>query len=274
MSLIDISTKEVEQQFLRGGHILHHTDGLWNGIPSDHLIETTWMKRGKGPSGVIEATQNPQTVATWARRQHAVVTLMMDLQMMTEEETLPKNKHKEETHGPIKSGDTDRESLRHTLSECIDPMDPAGALINIATGAIAHTGVRIDDSVTLGQEQFETYESSLPEGFYNSIKQQTITFSDTKKAVKVGDTAVIDQKAIYARVIGLTMHQRELDLTHVLRCDLAAYPPSKFNPDGSMRIATNKAYLKNSLAVETSVRVWGEPSVIVVDVSAVLWILP
>ena len=82
---------------------------------------------------------------------------MLDLQMMTEEETLPKNKNEEETHWRIKSGAMDHESLRHTLSECIDPMDPAshpaGALINIATGAIAHTSINLEDSVTLGQEQ-------------------------------------------------------------------------------------------------------------------------
>ena len=82
---------------------------------------------------------------------------MMDLLMMTEEESLPKNKHKEDTCGWIKSGAMDRESLCHTLSECINPMDPgshpAGALINIATGVIPHTSVNIVDSVTLGQEQ-------------------------------------------------------------------------------------------------------------------------
>ena len=50
----------VEQQFLHGEHILHHSDGVWNGIPSDQFIETTWMKCGKGPSGVIGATQNTQ----------------------------------------------------------------------------------------------------------------------------------------------------------------------------------------------------------------------
>ena len=81
----------------------------------------------------------------------------MDLQMITEEETLPKNKHKEETRGQIKSDGMDHESFRHTLSECIDPMDPGsnpvGALINIATGAVAHTSVNIGDSVTPGQEQ-------------------------------------------------------------------------------------------------------------------------
>ena len=80
-------------------------------------------------------------------------------------------------------------------------------MINIATAAIAHTSVNIDDSVTLGQERLETVETSLPKGFYNSIKQQTITFSNMKKAVKVGDTAAIDQEAIYARVIGLIVNQ-------------------------------------------------------------------
>jgi len=54
------------------------------------------MKRGKGPSGVIGNTQNPQTVATWSYSQHAVVTLMGDLNMMTDEDSLPKLKHKED----------------------------------------------------------------------------------------------------------------------------------------------------------------------------------
>ena len=35
--------------------------------------------------------------------------------------------------------------------------------------------------------------------------------------------------------------------------------------------ATGKASLKKCVGVETSARIWGEPSVIVVDVSAVLW---
>ena len=59
------------------------------------------------------------------------------------------NKHKEETCGQVKSDAMDRESLLCTLSECIDPMNPdshpAGALINIVTGAIVHTSVNIDD---------------------------------------------------------------------------------------------------------------------------------
>ena len=73
-------------------------EGLWNGIPSDQFIETTWKKRGKGPSGIIGDTQNPQTVATWSYSQHTVKTLTGDLQMMTGEDNTPKLVHKEESN--------------------------------------------------------------------------------------------------------------------------------------------------------------------------------
>jgi len=131
--------------------------------------------------------------------------------------------------------------------------------------------VNIDRAVTLGQEQMEAFESSWPEGFYNTIKWQVVTFSGNKKAVKVGDVTVIDQEAIYARVIGLMVSERDVDFGQLLSCELAAYPPSMFHSDGSMRLATGKACLKKCLGVETSARVWGKPSVVVVDVSAVLW---
>jgi hypothetical protein len=72
------------------------------------------MKRGKGPSGIIGNTQSPQTVATWSYSQHAVVTLIGDLEMMTEEDPTPKQKHKEEASGRIKSDAQDRKS--HCLS--------------------------------------------------------------------------------------------------------------------------------------------------------------
>ena len=72
-------------------------------------------------------------------------------------------------------------------------------------------------------------------------------------------------------MIGLMVSQRDVDLGEVLSGELAAYPPSMFHSDGNIRLATGKACLKKCLAVETSAKTWGEPSVIVVDVSAVLW---
>ena len=154
-------------------------------------------------------------------------------------------------------------------------MDPDshsdGTLLNVVTGAVAPQDVNIDRAVTLGQEQMEAFESSWPEGFYNTIKRQVVTFSGNRKAIKIGDVTVIDQEAIDVRVIGLMVSQRDVDFGQVLNYELPAYPPSMFHSDGSMRLATGKACLKKCLGVETSARVWGESSVIVVDVSAVLW---
>ena len=155
---------------------------------------------------------------------------MMNLQMVTEKETLPKLAQRR---------DTSADQQWCYWSWVLAPYNvwmhwSDGSLINIATGAIAHTSVNIKDSITLGQEQLQTYEFSLPEGFYNSIKQQTIAFLDTNKAMKVRDNAVIDQEAIYARVIGLIVSQWELDLTDVVSYELVAYPSSMFNSDISI----------------------------------------
>ena len=151
---------------------------------------------------------------------------------------------------------------------------PDGAQLNIVlvTGAVAPQDVNIDRAVMFNQEQMVTLESSLPEGFNNTITRQVTTFSGNRNAVKIGDVIIVDQEAIYARVIGLMVSQRDVDFGQVLSCDLAAYPPSMFHSDGSMRQDTGKACLKKCVGViRTSARIWAEPSVIVVDISAVLW---
>jgi len=113
------------------------------------------------------------------------------------------------------------------LSQCTDPMDPDshpdGALMNVVTGGLAPADVNIDMAITLDQEQLETFESSWPKGFYNAMKGQDVTFSSMKKAIKVGNIAVMYQEASYAmQSIGMMVSQRELDLSDVFGCELAA----------------------------------------------------
>ncbi|KAG0729109.1 hypothetical protein GWK47_031017 [Chionoecetes opilio] len=83
----------------------------------------------------------------------------------------------------------------------------------------------------------------------------------------------MDPEAIYNRVIGLLVSQRDLDLQGVFATELTAYPLSKFASDGTMRIVTGKATLKKNLQVEISQRNALTPTAIVVDVSALLWTL-
>ena len=47
---------EVLNQFMNGEHVMRHQEGIWNAIWSDMMIETSYMKIGKGPAGVIGYT--------------------------------------------------------------------------------------------------------------------------------------------------------------------------------------------------------------------------
>ena len=98
-----------------------------------------------------------------------------------------------------------------------------------------------------------------------------VGFNTKKKRLNVGEHAEIDQEAIYARVIGLLVSQRELNFQEVLATELTAYPPSMFNADGQMRIAAGKSTLKKNIQVDVSQRLTLNPTAIVVDVSAVIW---
>ena len=44
---------EVLESFLKGEFVMRHQAGYWNDIWSDMFIETTFMKYGKNPGGLI-----------------------------------------------------------------------------------------------------------------------------------------------------------------------------------------------------------------------------
>ena len=75
-------------QFLRD-HVLQHQHGIWNGIWSDMMIETSYMKFGKGPSGIIGKTTKPKTIQIWAKSQLSCSEVL---------QTLDAIRNKAETH--------------------------------------------------------------------------------------------------------------------------------------------------------------------------------
>ena len=44
---------DILKHFLKGEYVMRHQDGIWDGIWVDMLIETTFMRYGKGPGGLI-----------------------------------------------------------------------------------------------------------------------------------------------------------------------------------------------------------------------------
>ena len=99
--------KNVLHQFLQGEHILHHKQGIWNGIWSDMMIETSYMKFGKGPTGIIGKTTKPRTINIWAKSQHTCSEVLQDLDSLRCKDEQNMTTHKEERRGRIKSDHID-----------------------------------------------------------------------------------------------------------------------------------------------------------------------
>ena len=102
--------------------------------------------------------------------------------------------------------------------------------MNIITEQIAQLYVNADDAVSLGQQ------AGWPVSLYGPLGKLVVTMDVKKKHMLVGKERVYDQELINACVIGLLASSQEINFDDVLAYELAAYPPSMFNPCGEMKI--------------------------------------
>ena len=117
--------QEELSKFMKGEHVMHHVPGLWNGIWSDMFMETTFMRYGHGPGGIIGITLKPETHKTWALSLHICSRLEQDIiSLVVKEQDISQEAHKEERKARIVSDRADRQSIRDKLKLCIDPLDP------------------------------------------------------------------------------------------------------------------------------------------------------
>ena len=72
-------SETILKEFLEGKHVIRHQPGLWNTIWSDQYIESTFMKYGHGPKGIIGKTLHPSTLKRWALGLHLYTQLQKDI---------------------------------------------------------------------------------------------------------------------------------------------------------------------------------------------------
>ena len=88
--------------------LLSQMSGFWNGIWSDLFIETTYMRCGHGPAGIVGSTLNESTLTIWALSHSTCAQLMNDLEVMKDgEEQKIVTSHKEERQTRIKADAAD-----------------------------------------------------------------------------------------------------------------------------------------------------------------------
>ena len=270
--------EEVLVRFMKGEHVMRHQRGLWNGLWSDMFIETSFMRYGHAPNGIIGITLKPDTLKVWAFSLHTCSTVEAALDEMLGDSGDQGSEHKEEKKARIENDNKDREAISRKLLKCIDPLDPEKHpqdLVNIATGLHGTPAMNVQDAVQKGFEQMCEFGENLPDGLHETIHKTVTTMVATKKHVNVGGSKVYDMNIIYSRVIGQQSSGRDVDIKDVLSYELAPVPTSMFDSTGEMRAATSKSSLKRQLLVEVSARTSAsETSVVVIDGSALLWVVP
>ncbi|KAL8577294.1 hypothetical protein ACOMHN_062803 [Nucella lapillus] len=236
---------------------MRHVEGLWNGIPSDMFIESTFMRYGHGRAGIVGVTLKPETLKTWALSRHVCSQLMVDLAEIrgdTDDDRF-QTIHKEESPARMESDKKDREGVRKKIVMCIHPLDPdvhPEQLVNVANGSLAPSSVNVDKTITIAEEQVAAFEMTLPQGYWNAIPKRVTTMAMTRKGVKVGPELMYDTELIFSRVIGLQASSRNVDFQDVLSYELAPIPTALFDDSGEMRICKSKADLKMKTRVEVS----------------------
>ena len=172
------------------------------------MIETTFMRYGHAPGGIVGITLKPETLKVWALSLHACSTLESDLDDMRDGDTQSKvvATHKEKAKARIAEYKRDRDGIRQKIDTCINPLDSAvhpSGVVNVVSGQTGSTEVNVHNAITIGTEQIKVFESRLPQGLYKAITKKVVTMDHAWKHVKVGAVKVFDTNLIYSRVIVL-----------------------------------------------------------------------
>ena len=272
-----ISLEKFSREFLDGHHVMRHQEGIWNGIWSDMFIESTFMRYGHGPGGIIGITLNPKSLKRWALSLHLCSTVKQDLLEIVNGDSIRQvTKHKEEGISRITADGLDRTKIREKIQTCIDPFDSetqSKDIINIVTGQVADKRVNIDKSVAIGNEMMSKFYESWPEGFNKTISKPVITMAVSKKHLKVDKVTLYDPTVIYSRILRL-QNARDINIKDALKFELAPIPPSIFDEKtGEMRLIPSKSSLKSQLQVEIP---WVSNScfdTVILDGCALLWVV-
>ena len=249
--------KCILEAFMRGEHVMRHQDGIWNGIWSDMMIETTYMRYGKGPGGIIGVTTQPRTVQIWTESLPACTEVLKDLDEVRGKNSKVKSYHKEESNTRITNDLKDRIKLRDALQLCAHPFDPESnrqnLLINIYTGEIAPEECNVQRSLEIGSKQLSDFVSHLPDGFYSTIQKKVITMACKPKRKDLNVHEAYNTEMLYSRVMCL-LSVNQISLDDLFKYELSPIPLSMFKATGEGRFPSNKSSLKKKFKVEVSKR--------------------
>ena len=119
----------------------------------------------------------------------------------------------------------------------------------------------------------EEFEASWPEGYHQPLIKCVRTMKKCMKKTSTDTAEQFDTGLIFARSLGL-MNSRDVKVEQIFSYELAPILTSMFEEKTrDLCIAKSNSILKNKLQVEQSARAAGQPDSIVIDGSAIPWVV-
>ncbi|KAH3868588.1 hypothetical protein DPMN_031738 [Dreissena polymorpha] len=88
-----------------------------------YVNETTFIRYGHGPGGIIGKTLKESALKRWALGLHICSQLIQDIKWMRNIEEESVNTQSEESSARMKADCADRENIKKKLDTCIDQMN-------------------------------------------------------------------------------------------------------------------------------------------------------
>ena len=234
---------EIYEEFKRGNFSVKRSNGKFNALPPDQVIEQTINREQKGPGGIIGISTSIAAKQRWVLTSH--ITAQLSLNFKSSLSLSQENQ-------PPKDTGSKRQKFDETLvTSCIEminqwnnPFEPSEGIVNLSSGVTASEEIKEDllKAKEIGERCLDEFLKSRIESgevsLYEPIRKQKLkTFDNAtkKKVLKVKgtDVAVKADRQTFARLL-LIQQQRGIDLKKVLTYELSSLPLSLANPDGTL----------------------------------------
>ena len=231
------------------------SNGNFNLLPPDQVIEQTINKDQKGKGGIIGISTSVGSVQRWVLTSHTIAaitsdfksSLGLDILQSTPKDLQEKRKIFDENY--VKS-------CYETISLWNNPFQKSESIASLSSGINANKKVENDllRAEHEGKMRLKEFAASRIEcndiGFHDPIKKlKLFTFESLMQTsvvkVKGIEVAIRSDRKTFARML-IIRGERDISLQKVLEYELSSLPLSIANPDGSL-CKSDKSKLFTSL---------------------------
>lgn len=250
----------IYREFQQGNFTVKRSNGNFNMLPPNQVIEQTINKDQKGPGGIIGFSTTIGCVQRWVLSSHVTASWTEDFKNSIGLDTV-ENKPKDIGKSRMKLDEQMVQQCYKTIEHWQNPFLPQENLLSLSSGAVASEKIVEDLNAAedIGKASVQQFlKERIVEGtveFNATIKKKKLATFDALnkvKTCKVKDEVVTikSDRETFARML-VVQRNRGIDLQQVLKYELSSQPLALSNPDGSMsKTVKSKLFASLSASID------------------------